>query len=640
MIGGHEAATTAHSSSLKTSIVTSAITLANEDTATIIQKEDDTYNQELKNHLSKTLVNTSLDSATNKIPLDNNSISISDFTSEPSSNSQHDMNGWTEVKSKSSKKKEHQVKNIQEQENSAHTSQFTKLLITPTQHFKTAYNVVDALEKEHPTLKFHLKITPAGNVLITPPDAHTFHLLKNITELNGKPIRFIPPPPPTISAILLHYPIALPLQPILNHPKVIEDKRCIHSSGIPTMQIQFTITGPLPPYLKLGNWGTFYTRPYIKEPLRCFKCQRFGHHKAHCHQREVCAVCSSPHATEACLKKLKEQQPTTAKCPNCKMDHHAWYRNCPTRRALVQAGKEKQAAWVITNKPTPATTKQEIVQQQQNHQVQQPPICIPSEFPTIQEAMKPGRKMTCSQTASPMKYSQAVSQQPLQTTSTPIPVPPKTTQKSILSQLTTPPPPQTTDAEDHMLEPQEQKSVQRTQPSSSTFQGTVADHSPKNQAQDSVEKLQPSSSTLQETVTLTKADLRDLLQNFALALAGLINTSIDKEKLTQMCDTVVNNTIRVPTTISQTQASPRSPQVQSCNTLKEKSLVQAAREAPPFPQKAPGLQSKHQTATQSLNKQMLQGHQNKPELQVVHGGALEPPSGWPVVPELGEVNKL
>ncbi|KAK4322745.1 hypothetical protein Pmani_005920 [Petrolisthes manimaculis] len=89
-----------------------------------------------------------------------------------------------------------------------------------------------------------------------------------------------------------------------------------------------------------------------------------------------------------------------------------------------------------------------------------------------------------------------------------------------------------------MLEPQEQKSVQKTQPSSSTFQGTVTDHSPNNQAKDSMKKLQPSSSILQETVTLTKADLKDLLQNFALALAGLINTSIDKKKLTQMCDTV------------------------------------------------------------------------------------------------------
>ncbi|KAK4307139.1 hypothetical protein Pmani_021098 [Petrolisthes manimaculis] len=81
----------------------------------VFAQEDDSYNpNELENHLSKTLVTTSLASATSKIPLDNNSIGISDFTSEPSSNSQHDMNGWTEVKSKSSKKKEHQVKNIQE----------------------------------------------------------------------------------------------------------------------------------------------------------------------------------------------------------------------------------------------------------------------------------------------------------------------------------------------------------------------------------------------------------------------------------------------------------------------------------------------------------------------------------------------
>ncbi|KAK4310636.1 hypothetical protein Pmani_017803 [Petrolisthes manimaculis] len=81
----------------------------------VFAQEDDSYNpNELENHLSKTLVITSLASATSKIPLDNNSIGISDFTSEPSSNSQHDMNGWTEVKSKSSTKKEHQVKNIQE----------------------------------------------------------------------------------------------------------------------------------------------------------------------------------------------------------------------------------------------------------------------------------------------------------------------------------------------------------------------------------------------------------------------------------------------------------------------------------------------------------------------------------------------
>ncbi|KAK3874630.1 hypothetical protein Pcinc_020449 [Petrolisthes cinctipes] len=156
-----------------------------------------------------------------------------------------DTDAWTLVKSK---KKGERKENEKEQEslgqvNSATTSSTTKLLITPTEHFATSYDVVEALEEEHPNLKFHLKITTARNILVTPADTNTLHHIKNITELRGKPINFRTPETPPIQAILLHYPVTLPLRPILRHPKVADAERCNHTlSGTPTRQVLITIT--------------------------------------------------------------------------------------------------------------------------------------------------------------------------------------------------------------------------------------------------------------------------------------------------------------------------------------------------------------------------------------------------------------
>lgn len=81
-----------------------------------------------------------------------NSTCLSYLTSDPSNDTQHcDTDGWTEVKPRSSKKKEQQARNNHGQENLSSTYTATKLLITPTQHFATAYDVIEVLEADHPT---------------------------------------------------------------------------------------------------------------------------------------------------------------------------------------------------------------------------------------------------------------------------------------------------------------------------------------------------------------------------------------------------------------------------------------------------------------------------------------------------------
>ncbi|GFW17467.1 uncharacterized protein TNCV_1393121 [Trichonephila clavipes] len=64
-------------------------------------------------------------------------------------------------------------------------------------------------------------------------------------------------------------------------------------------------------------------RPYIPNPLRCFQCQRYGHSKNVCRGQPTCPRCGeSGHDSADCKK--KEQ------CLNCKGEHPAYSRSCPT----------------------------------------------------------------------------------------------------------------------------------------------------------------------------------------------------------------------------------------------------------------------------------------------------------------------
>ena len=67
-------------------------------------------------------------------------------------------------------------------------------------------------------------------------------------------------------------------------------------------------------------------RPYIPNPQRCFRCQRYGHVNRTCKSRhEVCPNCGSTDHVNS------QENPCTAssKCVNCQGDHPAYSRGCP-----------------------------------------------------------------------------------------------------------------------------------------------------------------------------------------------------------------------------------------------------------------------------------------------------------------------
>lgn len=105
-------------------------------------------------------------------------------------------------------------------------------------------------------------------------------------------------------------------------------------------------TPNLPNRIKAGYLNVS-VRPYIPNPLRCFRCQRFGHSITSCRGSATCAKCGcKEHSSEQCTSK--------ACCINCGGDHPAYFKSCPK----WQLEKEIQRLRVVNNLSYPDARKQ------------------------------------------------------------------------------------------------------------------------------------------------------------------------------------------------------------------------------------------------------------------------------------------
>ena len=99
-----------------------------------------------------------------------------------------------------------------------------------------------------------------------------------------------------------------------------------------TVLLQFDSTA-LPLFVHIG-YMRFSVKKYIPQPLRCFKCNRFGHVTANCRGKERCSKCGGEHKIENC-------QTSTVKCVNCNGNHTASSKECPRYQREVQVLKIK-----------------------------------------------------------------------------------------------------------------------------------------------------------------------------------------------------------------------------------------------------------------------------------------------------------
>ena len=85
-----------------------------------------------------------------------------------------------------------------------------------------------------------------------------------------------------------------------------------------------TFSSPvLPISIKIG-FPIVKVDVYVANPLRCFKCQRYGHHISKCPNKETCSKCAHQgpdHDSSTCSNPLH--------CINCKAAHSTFSRECP-----------------------------------------------------------------------------------------------------------------------------------------------------------------------------------------------------------------------------------------------------------------------------------------------------------------------
>ena len=99
----------------------------------------------------------------------------------------------------------------------------------------------------------------------------------------------------------------------------------VHRDGVlkTTNTFVFTFDSPVLPAIVRIGFIQAKVDVYIPNPLRCYKCQVFGHHENKCGRLAICVNCSMP---EHC-QPGQCQRP--AKCANCSGDLSAKSKDCP-----------------------------------------------------------------------------------------------------------------------------------------------------------------------------------------------------------------------------------------------------------------------------------------------------------------------
>ena len=83
---------------------------------------------------------------------------------------------------------------------------------------------------------------------------------------------------------------------------------------------------PVLPTEIIAAYQKINVEPYIPNPLRCFKCQRFGHHQDRCKREARCGRCGEEgHVDSSCS--------SDHKCCNCSGNHTSYARACPVWKA-------------------------------------------------------------------------------------------------------------------------------------------------------------------------------------------------------------------------------------------------------------------------------------------------------------------
>ena len=97
-----------------------------------------------------------------------------------------------------------------------------------------------------------------------------------------------------------------------------------------------TFEGSVLPTHVFYGYLRFSVKLFIPSPIRCYKCQRWGHMAKQCRSQFRCSKCGEPHDTRTC-----EAEPQIEKCCNCGENHKASSHDCESYGEAKQIIKVK-----------------------------------------------------------------------------------------------------------------------------------------------------------------------------------------------------------------------------------------------------------------------------------------------------------
>ncbi len=118
-------------------------------------------------------------------------------------------------------------------------------------------------------------------------------------------------------------------QEVIDHlePQGVTDarrfNRKVNGKLVPTNTFVLTFDSTeTPKEIRLATWLLVRVDAYFPNPLRCYNCQLFGHHKDRCKRDLACARCGTPkHNSDNCVE--------AERCINCDGSHTAYSKDCP-----------------------------------------------------------------------------------------------------------------------------------------------------------------------------------------------------------------------------------------------------------------------------------------------------------------------
>ena len=204
-----------------------------------------------------------------------------------------------------------------------------------------------------------LKVTANGTLngkrTIKPQDSSTQLWLQSCTSISGRPVKFTQLIKKSrMTAMLQNVHQFISMEALLTDERISTAERIMSYN-------QDTRTNKV----CINFLGKFAVRLYVTKPVRCYRCQRFGHIAAACLVRTGrCSMCSGLHRTQECLTHFENSVTVTLKCANCGKEHSANSNRCPVLREKMQIkmnNATRKSRTTVSKPPPPLVTSGEFL---------------------------------------------------------------------------------------------------------------------------------------------------------------------------------------------------------------------------------------------------------------------------------------